>query len=266
MGRPVLLVVILALTSGCRTGSGYPALEGPRYIGPPPVRTARSNEDTIRVVTFNIQFSLRVDSAIAVLTGDSILRDADIVLLQEMDEPSTRRIAEVMGMTYAYYPATYHFKYQRDVGNAVLSRWPILEDRKIVLPHAGIFTATHRTATGATVKIDTMLVRVYSTHLHTVVNASQESRRNQMRAILADAEPYPRVIIGGDMNHPTVGRVAADAGYAWPTERGPRTAAVGRIDHIFFKGLKPDSAATGTVLNQRNASDHRPVWAKAVTR
>jgi endonuclease/exonuclease/phosphatase family metal-dependent hydrolase len=108
-------------------------------------------------------------------------------------------------------------------------------------------------------------VRVYSTHLGTMTDVEPGSRRDQLRAIIADAARYQRVVVGGDMNDVSVGRVARDEGYSWPTERGPDTSWLGRLDHIFFKGLtSPDSAASGTVLDVRKASDHLPVWAVAV--
>src|SRR5215210_977536 len=43
-------------------------------------------------------------------------------------------------------------------------------------------------------------IRVYSTHLGTMGDLAPSARRDQLRAIIADAEPYPRVVIGGDMN------------------------------------------------------------------
>jgi endonuclease/exonuclease/phosphatase family metal-dependent hydrolase len=258
-------LVILLLTA-CRTGIDYPGVGGPRYAGGAALVPADGADvDTLHIVTYNIEFALRVDSAIAVLTRDSALRDADVVLLQEMDDAGTRRIAETLGMSYRYYPATFHLKYRRDVGNAILSRWPIVEDSKIVLPHRSRFVGTHRTATAATVRIGESLVRVYSTHLGTIANVGPEARRNQLRAILVDAENYSKVIIGGDLNNPWVGSVARERGYAWPTEKGPRTAIVGRIDHIFLKGLvTPTRDASGTVTSGPRASDHRPVWARAI--
>jgi endonuclease/exonuclease/phosphatase family metal-dependent hydrolase len=88
-----------------------------------------------------------------------------------------------------------------------------------------------------------------------------------MRAIIEDAARYERVVIGGDMNAFTVGSVARERGYTWPTEHGPHTTRLGRWDHIFLKGLvSPDSGGAGTVLDVRHASDHRPVWALAVLR
>jgi endonuclease/exonuclease/phosphatase family metal-dependent hydrolase len=249
---------------GCRTGRNYPSTEGPRYAGGPSPQAISSSlgSNTLRVVSFNIEFAERLDSAISLLAGDPALRDADVLLLQEMNEEATRRVAEALGMWYVYYPAIFHLRTKRHVGNAVLSRWPIVEDKKILLPHHGRFARTQRTATAATIRVGESLVRVYSTHLGTMTDVEPGSRRNQLRAIIADAARYQRVVVGGDMNDVGVGRVARDEGYSWPTERGPDTSWLGRLDHIFFKGLRsPDSAAAGTVLEVRNASDHLPVWA-----
>jgi endonuclease/exonuclease/phosphatase family metal-dependent hydrolase len=219
------------------------------------------------VVSFNIEFALQVDSAIAVLTSDPALRGADVLLLQEMNGEATRRVAEALGLWYVYYPAIFHFRTNRQVGNAVLSRWPIVEDRKIVLPHVSRFVRTQRTATAATIRVGHLPVRVYSTHLGTMSDLAPAGRRDQLRAILADAEKYPRVVIGGDMNDEGVGQVARASGYGWPTQHGPPTTRLGRLDHIFFKGLTaPDSAAAGTAMDAGGASDHLPVWAIGILR
>jgi endonuclease/exonuclease/phosphatase family metal-dependent hydrolase len=208
-----------------------------------------------------------VDSAIAVLTSEPALRDADVVLLQEMDQAGTKRVADALGMGYVYYPAIEHHRTRRGFGNAVLTRWPVVEDAKLVLPHPSRYAGTQRTATAATIRVGDALVRVYSTHLGTIWDAGSASRRAQLRAILADAERYPRVVVGGDMNDARVGRVAREMGYAWPTERGPRSTRYGRLDHIFLKGLaSPDVGASGTISDARDASDHRPIWAVALLR
>jgi endonuclease/exonuclease/phosphatase family metal-dependent hydrolase len=166
-----------------------------------------------------------------------------------------------------YYPAIYHYRTRRDMGNAVLSRWPIIEDKKIVLPHRSRFVGTQRTATGATLRIGNQLVRVYSTHLGTMGDIAPAARREQLAAIIADGGRYPHVIIGGDMNDAGVGETARARGYAWPTRRGPATSSLGRLDHIFFKGFAaPDSAEAGMVENVSGASDHLPVWAVAILR
>jgi endonuclease/exonuclease/phosphatase family metal-dependent hydrolase len=252
---------------GCATGRNYPDPGGPRYTGGRGVPTESENANALRVASFNIEYALRVDSAIAVLVGDSALRSADVILLQEMDEKGTRRIADTLGMRYVYYPAVFRFKTGRDLGNAILSRWPVVEDRKILLPHLSRIVNSQRVATAATIRVSDALVRVYSLHLGTMMGLSPAARGDQLKAVLADAERYSRAVIGGDLNDPGIGRVARDMGYAWPTQRGPATTRVGRLDHILFKGFRnADSAATGTVLDVRGASDHLPVWAVGVLR
>lgn len=213
-------------------------------------------------MSFNIEFAYQVDSAIALLASDPALRGAHVLLLQEMDEVATRKVAEALNLWYVYYPAIFHLRTKRQFGNAVLSRCPIVEDRKIMLPHVSRFVRTQRTATAATIRAGRSVVRVYSTHLGTMGDVAPAARQDQLRAILSDAERYPRVVIGGDMNDQGIGRVAIDRGYAWPTRRGPNTSNLGRVDHIFFKGLaSPDTAGTGTVLDVGHVSDHLPVWA-----
>jgi endonuclease/exonuclease/phosphatase family metal-dependent hydrolase len=268
-GSLLCCVLLLAafLLSSCRTGQNYLSPEGPRYAGKAAASQPAHGGDTLRIVSFNIAYARQVDSALAVLTGEADLRSPDILLLQEMDEPATRRIAHTLRLHYVYYPAILHLRNRRDFGNAVLSRWPIVEDTKIALPHTGRLASTQRIATAATIRVRETLVRVYSAHLGTFVDVTPEGRRDQLQQILTDAAKYPRVVVGGDMNSSGVGQLARERGYRWPTEHGPRTALAGRLDHIFLKGLSsPDSAAAGTVSDQRRASDHRPVWARAVIR
>ena len=259
--------MLAAGTLACATSKhNYSSPQGPRYsAGFPAGVVAPARHDTLRVASFNIQFAIHVDSAIALIRNDSTLRDADILLLQEMDEAGTQRIAQALGMSYVYYPSTLHPKTHRDFGNAVLSRYPIIADAKILLPHISRFRHTQRTATAALVQMGDVAVRVYSTHLGTVADVSAASRRDQMRAILQDAAQYQHVIIGGDLNNKSVGDVARAAGYAWPTQNGPHTVHLFRWDHIFLRGLiVPARNASGTIINNHHASDHRPIWVRAI--
>ena len=260
--RAVAVLGAVALSGGCRTGHNYLDPAGPRYAAAAPDAAERTSPDTLRVVAFNVEHAERIDSAIAVLTGEAALRDVDLVLLQEMDADGTRRVAEALGMGFVYYPATSYIETGRDFGNAVLSRWPFEDDAKLLLPHVAPFGRTRRTATAATLRVGEVRVRVYSVHLGTLVNVGPSAQRAQFEAILADAAGHDHVVIGGDMNTAAVGDVAVDRGYAWPTEDGPRTLFWGRFDHIFFRGLHPPRReASGTIEDNRGASDHLPVWA-----
>lgn len=262
-------LVLLAGLLGCATGRNYPDPNGPRYAGGRSVvsGTEPGNAAELRIASFNIEYGIRVDSAIAVLAGNPALRNADVLLLQEMDDKGTRRVADTLGMAYVYYPSVFRYNTHRDLGNAILSRWPIVEDRKLILPHLARITHGQRAATAATIRVGDALVRVYSLHLGTMAGLAPAARRDQLKTVLADAGRYPRVVIGGDLNDEGIAGIARDHGYAWPTQRGPATTEIGRLDHILLKGLtSPDSAAAGTVLEVHGASDHRPVWAVGVLR
>jgi endonuclease/exonuclease/phosphatase family metal-dependent hydrolase len=170
-------------------------------------------------------------------------------------------------MGWVYYPAVVRRGTGRRFGNAILSRWPIVDDDKLILPRVSVFGRMQRIATAATLDVGGVPLRVYSVHLATPVDLSLRARNDQFRAILDDAAPHPRVIIGGDMNSGAMPRHAERRGFHWATEEGPRTAAFGRWDHIVYRGLAPaEPDPSGTILDPREASDHRPVWIRAVLR
>ena len=260
----------LLLTLGvaaCRTGRDYAGSNVPRYAGAPDDTTVRKcpRPCEIRIVSFNVAFARRVEGAIKLLKADTSLRRVDILLLQEMDGEGAERIARALGMWHVYYPAIYHRVQRHDFGNAVLSRFPIVADTKLVLPRPSRYAGTHRTATAATVRVNESLVRVYSTHLGTIADISAGRRRDQLRAIISDAGKFPVAIIGGDMNEGRIGSLEEQHGFSWPTRHGPRTTRFGRWDHIFLKGMRaPASNATGTVVQSGGVSDHHPVWVDGI--
>ena len=142
-----------------------------------------------------------------------------------------------------------------------------MADRKLILPHPARLYHTVRTATATTIVVGEDSLRVYSAHLGTVANNTAEQRRAQLQTILNDAAGFGRVIVGGDLNDAHVAEVAAEQGYLWPTQAGPPTAVIGRLDHILVRGLSiPATGGSGTVLDTRGASDHRPVWANVILR
>ncbi len=236
---------------------------GPRYAGGQP--SAPGHGDTLRIVAFNVEFALHVDSAIQLIRGTGPLRDPDVLLLQEMDEAGAGAIATALGMEYVYYPSTVHPATHRDFGCAILSRYPISDDRKIILPHLARPNRTQRTAVGATIHVGSRTVRIYSLHLATMLDNGPRARREQLAAVLADAREYSLVVIGGDFDSGSVAEIALPLGYEWPTYRLGRTRAFWDMDHVLLKGLVvPEDSAAGLVRQVRGASDHKPVWARAV--
>ena len=267
-GTLALATALLALgASGCQARVNYPDPLGPRFAGVPDGGTtlaapvSHPSRDTIIVASFNVHEGKRVERAIAALRADSITRRADILLLQEIGADGTRRIAEGMGMRWVYYP-TWAARGDDGFGNAVLSRWPILDDAKLILLHRAFFNDGLRTATAATVDVDGILVRVYSIHLATRFNLPTWKRREQLQAVLDDAAQHPRVIIGGDLNSNDLGGSAVDRDFAWPTRELPPTVYCFRWDHVFYRGLEAAFTGAGAVMDNRGASDHRPIWVR----
>jgi endonuclease/exonuclease/phosphatase family metal-dependent hydrolase len=72
---------------------------------------------------------------------------------------------------------------------------------------------SQRGATAATIRVGDAPVRVYSLHLGTMAGLGPAARRDQLKAVLLDAARYPRVVLGGDLNDPGIGRIALGMGY-----------------------------------------------------
>jgi endonuclease/exonuclease/phosphatase family metal-dependent hydrolase len=258
-----LAAALVAGLLACASASNYLDPGGPRYEGThAATRDAAAPPAAIRVVTFNIEYALRVDRAIAALQRHDQLRGADLLLLQEMDAEGTEAIAQALGLNYVYFPACRHPKTNRDLGNAVLSPWPIEASWKLPLPHKSRIVGQARAAVGVRVSIGGRALRVYSVHLGSPFGASGGQRRAQAEVVLADArDSADPVVIGGDFNSKGLGKLFRSAGYLWPTEHAGSSTRIFSFDHVFVRGLGTTSGTAGVVREADDASDHRPVWA-----
>lgn len=242
----------------------------PRFEGDyaaPAARESARPPGAVRVVSFNIKLSDRITRAIDVLRSDP-LRGADVISLQEMDEAGVEQIARELGLNYIYYPASIHPTRRRYFGPAILTRWPIRETRKLILPHEGLIRNQRRSATAATLDVAGACMRVYAVHLETQFRASDYAREDQVDAILEDAAGSTcPVVVAGDFNSWEIGKYLERNGYAWPTKRVGNTISFFSWDHIFVRGLSlPDTGAAGKVNEVNGASDHSPVWATVLLR
>jgi len=261
--RRVASLLAIGGLLACRGGINYESPSGPRYASPVPACPSRGAGANLVVVSYNVEFSRKIDEAIRVLRDVPELADADVVLLQEMTADATARIASALDMGYVYYPAIHHGRARQDFGNAVLSRWPIEHDEKLVLPHRSRYAGTQRAATVATIRVDTTAIRVYSTHLGTPADVSTRRRREQLATILRDGARFPAVVVGGDMNMADLGLPAREQGYRWATSGTPRTTRFGRWDHVLVRGhALALPARAGVVTKGRTASDHSAVWVR----
>jgi endonuclease/exonuclease/phosphatase family metal-dependent hydrolase len=262
------LLVVAGSTSSCELAQNYDDPDGPRYSAnfAPPLDATADELDELSVCSFNIEFAERIDEAITDLRGDEHLRACTIVLLQEMDWSGSRRIAEALSLDVVYYPGSVH--HDKDFGNAVLSRWPISGDEKLILPHRNPTNGRIRIAVSATLEVPFERVTAYSVHSDTPW-LGPEARLEQAESIAVDATRYDwPVIVGGDFNTSDPGSVEntvelfESRAFTWATARVPATGEglVGAvsIDHVFVKRLAVGAA--GTVAT--DASDHQPLWVK----
>lgn len=226
-------------------------------------------EGDIKVVTWNIKFSEEIEQAIKELMEVPELKEADILLLQEMDEEGVEAIARALEYNYVYFPASVHSRHSRNFGNAILSKWPLANPTKLMLPHENPQNGQRRIATRAETTIGDEELLVYSVHTETAVLGG-EKRYEQVQAIVDDIGDDPaRVLVGGDFNTLTDGEIAeleeqfgstglvrVSAGVEPTVEKGGVDFS---LDHIFANG---GQVLGDGVWTESEASDHFPVWVR----
>jgi endonuclease/exonuclease/phosphatase family metal-dependent hydrolase len=269
-----LAAVLAAAGIGCASAHNYLDPGGPRYeyrreAEPPPLPATPA----LRVVSFNIAYAVEIDRALEVLRGNKDLRGLDVLALQEMDAPGTERIAKALGLNAVYFPSGVHPKHDRDFGCALLSPWPLVEPRKLVLPHGARGSGLRRAATIATVVRGAERFRAYSVHLPSPLAISGASRREELRALAADASASTDpVVIAGDFNSHDKVEELERLGFAWLTRRLGDTTRFKLLgipiaglsyDHVLVKRLRlaEGKGVMGVVADNHGASDHRPIWA-----
>jgi endonuclease/exonuclease/phosphatase family metal-dependent hydrolase len=254
------LPFLLAATQACAAARNYDNPTGPIFtaVQTAPPRTA----STLRIVTFNLRFGRQIERAAALLRRPGPLHDADVLVLQEVDNEGSARLAQALAMNYLYVPAAVHPVSHRDMGVALLTPWPLEDQHKLLLPREHRLRRMRRSAAVATIRSPIGPVRVYGLHLETPFGASDDDRRAQARAVLADlAEWAGPVAVAGDFNGKSGARELASAGFQWLTRNVHNTSWRFDFDHILVRGLCATAsppAARGP--DARGISDHRPVW------
>jgi endonuclease/exonuclease/phosphatase family metal-dependent hydrolase len=269
VNRLIGMLLLLSLgmaSSACRTVENYDDPKGPLFEG------KFSQDDplfdgTLKVVTWNIAFGEEVEGAIDELSQSDELSAADILLLQEMDEAGVEAIAQALGLNYIYYPATVHSKHDKNFGNAILSKWPLSDPKKLILPHRNPKNDQIRIAAHALANIRGELVPVYSVHTETFWLGGEE-RADQIDTLIEDLPAdYEYMIVGGDFNTLTPASVdelenrfkiaELDRSTA---EAGPSIGLSGvglTLDQIFTKGFRIIQSGS---FSGSDSSDHNPLW------
>lgn len=264
----VLLLVACILLASCGPASNYLDTLEPQFEG----NFSSQSSDfsgTIKVVSYNISFAKKIDRASYALIELDDLKDADIILLQEMDEIGTEAIAQALGYNFVYYPASIHSRHDKNFGNAILAKWPIHASEKIILPHKSPRNQEIRIAVKAIVTIDGTEILTYSVHTETFWLGRQK-RDAQIGALIQSIDTnYQYIVVGGDFNTLTlrsikeleksfseIGMERATKGAGYTAQYGPFKFV---LDHIFTKGMVVIEAGKS---EEAEASDHFPIWTK----
>lgn len=222
----------------------------------------------MRVVTWNIELGNDIDLAARELRTRPELRDADVILVQELSPSDTDQLASLLNMASFYDAADTHPTTKQPFGNAILSPWPLRKPQVVTLPHTAPVDGQSRSALFATAEVDGHDVVVGSVHIETVLL----NLRRRVQQVTATADHLRTTVspcvIAGDFNTASRRSIRAfddvlrSAGvHRLSTTERPTFRRFGRsftLDHIFGRDVA--RVATG-VVESAAASDHDPVWA-----
>ena len=173
----------------------------------------------LRVAQWNIERGEKWDLILACLRDDPVLRWADVLLLNEADcgmarsgrRQVARCLAQELGMTMVFGPAYIELGEgtggrESLQGNAVLTRYPVLDARIKSLPacHDPFETEErrygNRNCVWAALQLAEGALWVGSTHLE--VRGTPACRARQMASLLGShpGRPQSACLIGGDLN------------------------------------------------------------------
>jgi endonuclease/exonuclease/phosphatase family metal-dependent hydrolase len=258
------LIALLVAGAACSLAENYPDPGGPRFAGDYVTETPVAGP-ALRAVTYNLEYGDEVSTAIAALQQEP-LAHADILFMQEMDGAGVEQIAQALGLRYVFYPASVQ-RDGNDFGNAILTRWPIVADRKLLLPHFDPYNHRARIAVLSVLDIDGRQVSAATVHTATI-STGLGARLDQVDTLLEALEDAPDLrLVGGDFNtvdpsslEQTVG-LFEQRGYDWASQgNGPTTDTPWgdfTIDLFFSQGLR---AVNRGVFPGDSGSDHQPAW------
>lgn len=240
----------------------YPDTDGPLFTGEYAGDPSGFDGD-LKVVSYNLHFS---EALKEILSDLQLISGIDVLLLQEAHETALERISQRLKMNYVYFPASVH-QHGRNFGNAILSRWPLSDPEKIILPHKNPRNGQIRVTTKASVEVGSRMIHVYSVHFETLW-LGQAKRMEQIRAQVASITPEEElVVVGGDFNAITSGGMRRIEALFMHADISLATSALGSttnmpwiglsMDHIFSRGMQVLDAG---VLRGTSGSDHLPIW------
>jgi len=194
---------------------------------------------------------------------------ADVIALQEvlrpsLDEGLLEELADRLGLHVAFAVARQHKK--GELGNAILSRWPVQSASTLDISHSRI---ERRSAVAARFSGAMGRFAVIATHLSLV----DRTRKRQVRSLMGHPELAVNgpAILMGDMNawrNCQATRVLDDElrkhdNLKWPASF-PATKPMLALDRIYARGAHVHAVWSHDTEASRSASDHLPVIARVV--
>ncbi|NND51064.1 MAG: hypothetical protein HKN54_01580 [Flavobacteriaceae bacterium] len=247
--RVIIFIGCLLIVS-CRPTKNYLEKDFPVHQSLTKYTPLNHPDSLLSIVSFNIEYGENIDKALEEIHGLPI-KDLDVLLLQEMDEKGTAQIADELKFNYIFFPISFHRKYKRNFGNAVLSKWPLSQPRKSILPHDRPFNKMKRGATNAVINYGDIKILIYSVHLE-IPLMSLSKRIEQLNYILNDInknDTLNHIILGGDFNSMFKNEVrevvthCENQHFTWHTKGIGYTSNKFNVlrptlDHIFSRGFR----------------------------
>jgi endonuclease/exonuclease/phosphatase family metal-dependent hydrolase len=229
----------------------------------------------MRITTYNIHKGRGMDGRTSIKRIAKVLDEvnADIIALQEVfsvcesNEGQVETLAEELGLNAAFGCTRHHRG--RPYGNAILSRWPIVESRDMDI------TWQHREKRGCIrADLDTPkgILHVFNIHMGT----SYFERRHQVKSLLSSKQldedlSGPRVLVG-DFNEWIKGLTTKILSQKFESlnlelhvrkrRSYPGFLPIMHLDHMYFE--RPLHVAKAELVRTRLskvASDHLPLVA-----
>ena len=234
--------------------------------------TAAGTGYPVRIMTYNLHNGFDTDGHLGMEAIAKVIEaeQPDVVGLQEVSRgwvvngslDMLTWLSQRLEMPYIFGPATGSLW-----GNAILSRYPILEWENVKLPPKDLLL--QRAYLWARLDLgDGQELRVVVTHLHHT-REDFDIRAQQVQTLLDFWKDGEQTVIMGDFNarrDDSEAEMMRQAGLADPLDLAgiqpgytvPPEAPRYRIDYVW---LSPDLTATDAVIPRSLASDHLPVVA-----
>ena len=266
-----IIPVVFVILAGCSKAQTIPKEE---------TKPQPTSGPAIKVMSYNIHIgnppskptSFRDLQAIADVIN---LQKPDLVALQEVDVNTTRsgstvdQAKELARLTNMHYFYTKAIDYQGgQFGDAVLSRFPILESKRYELPVTTALGGELRSIAMVTVEKEGKKFLFASTHLDHL--GPEDNRVLQANEIVKIAKQLSLpLILCGDLNAtPTSTPINIlkqqlslgckfSCPYTFPAVTPNRT-----IDYIFVSSIEKLNVKSYRIVNETYASDHLPVLAE----